>query len=149
MQRHLSSPAKALFGEAEVSPQQIDAALDELVQARASTVLRIHHPLVQRVHAATGINLIQVSRRSRNLLIQIEQACETGPAWQYREHTPRRCTFACRGQLPDTIENALQGELLEKLVVPAAAMEGVVITKVGNTSDGWLTVDVAPTWHLF
>lgn len=123
--------------------------MEDLVWGKVSAVLRPNHPLVQRVREATGINLVQISRRSRNLLIEIEQHGEDGPSWQYREHTPRRCTFSCRGQLPATIEAALQGELLEKLVIPAAAINNVTIANVGETGDGWLNVDVVTKWREF
>jgi hypothetical protein len=123
--------------------------MEDLVRAKTSAVLRPNHPLVQRVREVTGINLVHISRRSRNLLIEIEQHGDNGPTWQYRELTPRRCTFSCRGQLPSTIETTLQGELLEKLVIPAAALKAIKIANVGVTGDGWLSVDVTPNWHEF
>jgi hypothetical protein len=149
MRRSLSSPSASLFSQAGVRAGEFDAAIDDLVWAKAPAVLRFEHPLMQRVRDSTGINLIQVSRRSRNLLIEIEQHSGGGPSWQYREHTPRRCTFSCQGQLPVTIETALQGELLELLVEPAAALQGVMIAHVAPSGDGWLNVDVTPTWHIF
>ena len=123
--------------------------MEELVWSKMSAVLRLNHTLVRCVREATGINLVQISRRSRNLLIEIEQHGVDGPSWQYREHTPRRCTFTCRGQLPATIETALQGELLEKLVLPAVAINSVRIANVGETGDGWLNVNVVPEWRKF
>ncbi len=128
---------------------EIDAAIEILVRTRAAAILRFDDPLVQRVRDATGINLVHVSRRSRNLLIEIEQVIGAGPSWQYRERTPLRCIFSCRGTLPATIETGLQGELLEKLVIPAAALQGVTIASVADSGDGWLNVDVAPSWQLF
>lgn len=149
MRRALSSPSASLFEQANVQPEELDAAIEDLVCAKAAAILRFDHPLVQRVRDGTGITLVQVTRRSRNLLIEIEQHSDVGPSWQYREHTRRRCTFSCRGQLPATIETALQGELLEKLVIPAAALQGIPIANVSGSGDGWLKIDVAPSWHLF
>lgn len=149
MRRGLSSPSASLFDQANVQPEELDAAIGHLVWRRAAAILRFDHPLVQQVREGTGINLVQVARRSRNLLIEIEQHSGAGPSWQYREHTPRRCTFSCRGQLPATIETALQGELLKKLVIPAAALQGIPIANVAGSGDGWLNIDVAPPWHLF
>ena len=83
------------------------------------------------------------------VLIGIEQHRDDGPWWQYRENTPHACVFSCRGELPATIEIALQGKLLEKLVKPALAMGDTTIDRVGETGDGWLNVDVVPPWHMF
>ena len=149
MRRRLSSPSASLFSAAGVQAEELDAAIDDLVWSKMPAILRLDHPLVQQVHAKTDVNLIQVSRRSRNLLIEIEQHCAKGPSWQYREHTPRRCTFSCRGQVPAPLEPPLQGALLETLVIPAAALQGVPIANVADSGDGWLNVDVAPSWQLF
>ena len=148
VRRRLSSPSASLFDQAGVRAEEIYVAIEDLVWTRGAAILCFDHPLVQRVRDATDINLVQVSRRSRNVLIEIEQHNGAGPAWQYREHTPRRCTFSCRGELPATIKSALQGELLEKLVIPTAALQGVRIANVAGSGDGWLNVDVAPSWQL-
>lgn len=149
MKRYVSSPACELFDRSDVAPADIDAALEDLVWGKGSAVLRSNHSLVRRIRQATDINVIQISRRSRYLLLQIEQQKDNAPSWQYRELTPRNCTFSCRGQLPATIEVALNGELLDKLVKPAAAIEETIIKQVGATGDGWLAVSVTPPWHLF
>jgi len=149
MRRGLSSPSASLFKQANVQPEGLDAAIEDLVWTKAPAMLRFDHPLVRQVRDSTGINLVQVARRSRNLLIEIEQHSGSGPSWQYREYTPRRCTFSCRGQLPATIETALQGELLERLVIPAAALQDITIASVAGSGDGWLNIDVVPPWHLF
>ncbi|MEG8022989.1 hypothetical protein [Sphingomonas aerolata] len=73
MRRSLSSPSASLFSQAGVRAGEFDAAIDDLVWAKAPAILRFDHPLMQRVRDGTGINLVQVSRRSRNLLIEIEQ----------------------------------------------------------------------------
>ena len=149
MQRHVSGPARGLLDQAGLPPQDVDQALDALAAGRASTVLRSHHPLLQHIGKTTGINVVQIARRSRYLLVEVEQHRAGKPAWQYRERSPRSCTFSCRGQLPATIEEALNGELFEKLVKPAIAMTGTLISNVGETGDGWLSVAVAPPWHPF
>lgn len=149
MKRYVSSPALALLGRSGLSPSDIDAALEDLVWGKGNAILWSNHPLVQRTRQASDINVVQISRRSRYLLLQIEQHKDGAPSWQYRELTPRSCTFSCRGYLPATIEVALNGELLEKLVIPAVAMGGTVIEQVGASGDGWLNVDVAPPWNLF
>lgn len=92
MRRCLSLTSAALFDQAGVRADEIDAAIEDLVGTKAAAILRFNHPHVKRVRHATNINLVQVSRRSRNLLIEIEQHSGVGPSWQYREHTPRlRC----------------------------------------------------------
>lgn len=149
MKRYVSSPASSLIAQSGLSPDYINAALENLVWGKGSAILRSNHPLLQRIRQATEINVVQVSRRSRYLLMQIEQHKEGTPSWQYRELTPRNCIFSCRGQLPAAIEIALNGELFEKLVKPAIAMDDTVIERVGDTGDGWLSVDVTPAWHLF
>ncbi|MDY7524635.1 hypothetical protein [Sphingomonas sp. 10B4] len=149
MKRYLSSPALELFNRTGLSPTSVDAALEDLVWGKGSAILRSHHPLVQRIRQVTALNVVQISRRSHYVLLQIEQQKDGAPSWQYREITPLNCNFSCRGQLPTTIEVALNGELLDKLVKPAIAMGGTVIKHVGPTGDGWLTVDVTPPWHLF
>ncbi len=149
MKRRLSRPTSALFGQADVSPDAVDHAIDDLVTGKASAVLRTNHPIVQQVRRTTDINLVQIARRSRYLLITVEQHGDRGPAWHYREITPRDCVFSCPGQLPPSIEEALNGELLETLVMPAVAMREVRIDHVGDTGDGWLSVQVTPTWIEF
>ena len=111
-------------------------------------MLRKHHPLVRQIEQTTGINVVQIARKSRHLLIEIEQQCSE-PSWVYRERTPRNCNFSCAGDLPSTIELALQGVLLEKLVIPTAEMGKTTINYVGETGDGWLSVDVMPNWYSF
>lgn len=147
--RYISTPAYELLKNAALTAIEIDAALEDLVWNKSPAILRNSHPLVQRIRQTTGINVVQISRRSRYLLLQIEQQKDGAPSWQYRELTPRTCTFSCRGELPATIEVALNGELLEKLVVPAAALGSTAIDRVGTSGDGWLNVDVTPTWNLF
>lgn len=149
MKRYVSAPARALFDRAGLLPADIDAALEDLVWGKGSAILRSNHSLLQRTRQATEINVVQISRRSRYLLMQIEQHKDGAPFWQYRELTPRNCTFSCRGQLPATIEIALNGELLEKLVKPAVAMDDTVIERVGDTGDGWLSIAIKPSWTLF
>lgn len=149
MKRYVSSPALTVLGGAGLSPDHIYAALEDRIWGKGSAVLQANHLLVQRIREMTEINVVQIARRSRYLLCQIEQRKDEVPSWQYRELTPRNCTFSCRGQLPAAIEVALNGELLEKLVKPAAALEGTIIKHVGSTGEGWLDVDVTPTWHSF
>lgn len=149
MKRHVSSPASELFRRAQVPPEDFDRALGGLVQAGASAILRRNHPLLESVRQATEINVVGVSRRSHYLLMTIEQHKDGKPSWQYREHSPRRCVFSCRGEIPATIEMALNGELLETLVKPTMALRKTVIRHVGPTGEGWLNVDVKPAWHSF
>lgn len=149
MKRHISSPALELLRQAQLPPDDLDQALSGLVQARASATLRRNHPLLESIRRATSINVVDVSRRSRYLLMTIEQQKDGEPSWQYREHSPRRCVFSCRGEIPATIEVALNGALLEKLVRPTMALRKTVITHLGATGEGCLNVDVKPTWHSF
>lgn len=145
----LSGPALKLLSQSGLAASQVDEALTALVRDRAQTVLRYHHPLVRRLKDATGINVVQIARRSKYLLIEIEQHDDQGPLWQYREHAPRRCIFSCRGQIPATIEAALQGELLERLVNPAVMLQGAIVQDIAGTADGWLNIHITPQWQSF
>lgn len=149
MRRHLSGPALALLSKSSLAPEDIDEALEELVRNKAGAVLRARHPLVHRIRQATDINLVQIARRSRYLLIEIEQRANDQPLWLYREQTPRHCLFSCSGKLPETIGTALNGELLEKLVIPAAELKDTQIANVDQLEDAWLSIDVTPTWQEF
>lgn len=138
-----------LINRAGLRPEAVDEALDDLVRKPASAILRGSHPIVQRLQQASDINVVQISRRSRCLLVEIEQLNQEGPAWQYREKAPRNCIFSCRGQIPDSIGSALSGALLAKLVVPTIALAETSINDVTATADGWLNVEVKPEWHQF
>ena len=149
MKRHISEPALSLLTAAGLSASDVDDALGELVSDKRAALLRKPHALIQRIGDQTDINVVSIARKSRHILIEIEQRKSDTAWWQYREHSPRRCVFSCRGQLPATIETALNGALLEKLVRPAIAMSSTTIESVGSTRDGWLEVDVTPAWIEF
>lgn len=149
MRRTISGPAQALLDRAGVSPEEIDTALGEMVSGKGIAILRAHHPLIRHIQQTTSINIVQIARRSRTLLIEIEQQRDNKPFWNYREHRPRWCTFSCPGILPDTIEIALHDQLLDKVVESAIAMTGTKITDVSKTDDGWLRFNVVPPWHIF
>lgn len=148
MIRHISGPTLKLLDQADLRADEIDAAIEGLVWGKAAAVLRHDHPLILQLRQASAINVVQIARRSRNLLIVIEEHGDAGPVWQYREHTRRRCTFSCRGEIPDTIQAALKDELLDKLVHTAIA-KSTLISGVTPSPDGWLNVDVVPEWHVF
>lgn len=149
MKRQVSGPTLKLLGSAGVSPDTVDRCLDDMMSKGASAVLRNHHPIVRAIQEAASVNVVQISRKSRCLLIHIEEYNQNGPMWQYREHTPRKFVFSCRGELPATISNALDGELLERLVKPVVSMDGTSITNVVETADGWIDLAVLPPLHLF
>lgn len=149
MKRQVSGPGLELLRQASIAPDALDSALGDLVGAGACAILRPNHPILEGIRQATRINVVNVSRRSRYLLITIEQQKDGKPSWQYREQSPRRCVFSCRGQLPAAIEVALNGELLEKLVRPTIALHRTVIQQIDPTGEGWLNVDVTPAWHPF
>lgn len=149
MKRQISEPTLGLLAASGLSATEVDDAIDRLVAAQKATLLRKPHDIIQRIADQTGINVVGIARKSRHILIEIEQRKGGAAWWQYREHSPRRCIFSCRGQVPATIGTALNGVLLEQLVKPAIAMSGTTIGSVGSTTDGWLTVEVAPTWTSF
>ncbi|EZP73055.1 hypothetical protein BV96_01245 [Sphingomonas paucimobilis] len=149
MKRHLSGPTRELLRKSALLPDHLDEALNALVCCKASAVLRRDHPLIREIAKATSINVTQIARKSRYLLIEVEQSSADGPIWQYREHAPRNCIFSCMGNLPATAMAGLQGEPLAALVSPPLAMDGVMINRVEENGDGWLTVSVTPPWHLF
>lgn len=149
MKRQLSGPAVELLERSNLPPSEIDAALDALVQNKAGAVLYHNHPVVQHIAGSTGLNLVQIARKSRHLLIQIEQQNDHGPLWQYREQTPRSCTFACKGQIPLTAQSVLPGKPLSTLATTPLGMDQVIINQVIDDSGGWVTVSVTPPWHIF
>lgn len=149
--RHVSVPALELLEKADLPPAEIDAALEALVGSSNGVVLRLNHPLLQRIAHASGVNVTQISRRSRYLLIAIEQFDQQGAYWQYREQTPRDCLFSCRGRLPNNLAISLSGELLKTLACPALApaIADTRIVDVNPVDDNWLNVRVTPEWRLF
>jgi hypothetical protein len=147
--RHVSDPALELLEKANLPPVEIDAALEAVVWSSSGAVLRVSHPLLQRIAQASGVNVTEIRRRSRYLLIAIEQFDEQGASWQYREHTPRNCLFSCRGQVADGLAIGLGGELLEKLACPTPALSRSRIIDVSPADDMWLNVRVTPEWRLF
>ncbi len=98
---------------------------------------------------AAQLNVVQITRRSRYLLVEIEQWKDDQPHWQYREMSPRQCRFSCRGLLPDVLAGALAGKLLAQLVKPDPALNDTTIIDVHSSGDGWLSVEVAPRWEAF
>lgn len=149
MKRQISEPTLGLLVASGLSATNVDDAIDRLVASQKAALLRKPHDIIKQIADRTGINIVGIARKSRHILIEVEQRKADAAWWQYREHSPRRCIFSCRGQIPETIGTALNGALLEKLVRPAIAMSGTTIGSVGSTSDGWLTVEVAPIWAEF
>jgi hypothetical protein len=149
MTRHVSTPALALLRQAGLSPGDIDHAIDALVRDKASAMLRKGHGLLRRIEAASGVAVVQIARRSRYLLITIEQAADGAPSWQYREVSPRQCRFSCPGQIPATAAMGLVGQSLRHLARPMTGMDELVIEQISDTPDGWLLVDVTPAWSVF
>lgn len=147
--RHVSEPALELLAKADLPPAEIDAALEALVESSNRAILRVNHPLLQRIARASGVNITQIRRRSRYLLIAIEQFNEQGACWQYREQTPRNCLFSCRGTIADSVAIGLGGELLEKLACPTPALARSRIFDVSPADDVWLNVRVTPEWRPF
>lgn len=149
MTRHVSAPALTLLQQAGLRPDEVDLTIDNLVHGKAAAILRRSHALLRRIEEASGITVVQIARRSRYLLITIEQRADGVPAWQYRELSPRRCTFSCPGQVPATTAVGLVGQPLYYLAQPMTGMEALVIEQINDTGDGWLVVDVAPVWSVF
>lgn len=149
MTRHVSRPALTLLERAALTPDEIDRAIDDLVRDKASAMLRKGHDLLRRIEEATGILVVQVARRSRYLLISIEQQIDAAPSWLYRELSPRRCLFSCPGQIPATAAVGLVGRPLRQLADPKTGVEDLIIKEIADTADGWLVVDVTPVWMAF
>lgn len=149
MKRHLSEPTLELLKSAKLQPEEVDVALEHLVSDNRPAVLRANHPIVQRIQKASGLCVVQVARRSRYLLIEIEQPAHAGAVWQYRERTPRDCLFSCRGEIAETVRQSLIGRQLEQLVAPTPAIARCRIEGVDDTRDGWLIVAVRPMWYSF
>lgn len=105
--------------------------------------------MLTRMSDASGVDVVQVSRKSRYLLLEIEAVKEKRAHWLYRELAPRKCVFSCRAGLGETLKVALQGKLLAQLAVPHDAIAVTTIDQVQQTGDGWLSVDVTPRWEEF
>lgn len=149
MTRQVSQPALRVFGQANLTPNEIDHAIDDLVLGKASAMLRQGHAVLRRIEEQTGIAVVQIARRSRYLLITIEQRAGDAPAWQYRELSPRRCLFSCPGKIPASAAAGLVGQPLHHLADPMPGMADIVIDAIDDTTDGWLVVDVTPAWLIF
>lgn len=149
MTRHVSRPALTLLQRAALTPNEIDRAIDDLVLSKSSAMLRKGHDLLRRIEEATGVLVVQIARRSRYLLISIEQQIDAAPSWLYRELSPRRCLFSCPGKIPATATVGLVGHPLRHLADPKAGVEDLVINDIADTADGWLVVDVTPVWMAF
>jgi hypothetical protein len=149
MRRHVSEITLRLLDGVGISPNELDVEIDARIARRSPAVLPKHHPMLMAMSQTANLNIVQVTRRSRYLLVEIEQWKESEPLWQYRELSPRRCSFACRSALPEVLASALAGKLLTHLAQPSSALNDTVITEVYPSIDGWLSVEVAPRWKAF
>lgn len=73
MKRHLSRPTLAHVGDLWLTAAEVGGALGALAWEKAGAILPGHRLLLRRIPQATGINVAQVARKSRPLLIGIEQ----------------------------------------------------------------------------
>lgn len=145
MIRHVSAITLQLLEGAGLTADALDREFD----GRAPAVLRKAHPMLVAMSNAAGLNVVQAARRSRYLLIEIEQHESGATQWVYREKTARDCIFSCRGTLPDALQGALEGRMLGQLVDPHDAISATTIEHAVDIGAGWLAIGVSPRWETF
>lgn len=146
---YLSDPLDDLLQRAGLSPVKVDMALERLARLWQPTVLKPGHVYLRQIRERTDINVVGISRRYRRLLVEIEQFKDKQLLWRYHERSRSDCAFACAGQIPHTVGDALLGQPLRTLVVPTPAIGAVTIDSLSRDRAGWLDLKVTPEWRLF
>jgi hypothetical protein len=147
--RHLSRPMASMLEAAGLTVDIVDDAIGEQIAKGRPSALRVGHPLVDRLRAETGLGVVLVGRRYRRLMLEIEQPVERAMRWIYREHSPVRSEFLCRGKIPETFAAGLGGEPLSRIADPPWQIGTAIIETVTVLHDGWLSVAITPCWLDF
>lgn len=124
----------------------VDTALDALAGRGTKAKLYPGHAAMDDLREATGLNIVEIGRRHRRLLIKIEELINRRPGWAYREVSLKNCIFICPGIIPDAHKSALIGRPLSSLVDPHPALNDVRIKHISDSVDGWSEVYVDPDW---
>lgn len=149
MQRQISTPAIDLLSKGKTSPTDVEEALEARVARDSTAVLRIDHPLLRHIRESSKIPLVQIRRKSRHILIEIDSK-ESTPVWMYREISPRHCRFTVRGRIPETILSILAGKRLESLASPITdGLSKCEIIDIIQAEYDWLDVSINPDWRSF
>ncbi len=127
----------------------LDASLEALAGRRDVAKLHPGHALINDLRQATGLNVVEVGRRHRRLLVTIEELTHRRPGWAYREVSLNSCIFTCPGTIPDVHKSVLIGGPLSSLAHPHPALNNVRIKDITDSADGWSEVHVDPDWVPF
>lgn len=149
MKRHLSLPLLELLTQASLHPNDLDAALDLRARQGTCTHLQAGHAFLRQIVATTGINVVDVGRRSRRLFMTIDQHASARPAWRYVEINKVCWRLLCEGCLPDTLKSALSKAPVSQLIQPTPAIAGASIEQVRQKDANWLEVTITPQWQEF
>ena len=149
LRRWLSDPLLNLLRQSPLGPVDIDASLDGLAGRRDVAKLRPGDAAIDDLRQATGLNVVEVGRRQRRLLMRIEELTNPGRGWAYREMSLNNCIFTCQGTIPDVCKLALIGRPLSSLFEPHPALNNVRIKHVTESDDGWSEVHFDPDWIAF
>lgn len=149
LHRWLSDPLLYLLRQSSLGPADLDAALD--VFARRRDVAKLHpgHAAIDDLRQTARLNIVEVGRRHRRLLVKIEELTNRRPGWAYREMSFNNCIFTCPGTIPDVNKSALVGRPLSSLAQPHPALNNVRIKYITDSADGWSEVHVDPDWIAF
>lgn len=146
---YLSDPLDDLLQRASMSPARVDKELDRLARDWQPTILKPGHEYLRQIRERTGINVVGIQRRYRRLLVEIMQFKDEQWVWRYHERSRSDCVFACAGEIPHTIGDALPGRPLRALTVPTSAIGAVIIDNLSRNPDGGLSLAVTPEWRTF
>ncbi|RSY81993.1 hypothetical protein DAH66_14075 [Sphingomonas koreensis] len=146
---YLSDPLDDLLQRSGLSAAKIDMSLERLARLWQPTVLKPGHPYLRQIQQRTGVNVVGIARRYRRLLVEIEQLEDAKLRWRYHERSRSDCVFACAGQIPHTLGDALRGRPLRALIIPTPALGEMTIDTVLHDPDGRLDLRVTPQWRQF
>lgn len=148
-QRWLSAPLSQLLANTPVTAAELDAEFDLPAARRIAVMIRPPHPLIGSIQEATGLNVVEIGRRHRRLIVAIEEFDRRDRSWFYREITRHACIFGCPGVVPEQKKGLLVGGALAALAAPHPALNAARILQIDDTSDGWSEVRLDPGWLMF
>jgi len=148
-QRWLSAPFSQLLADTPVTAAELDAELDTPAARRIAVTLRPPHPLIGSIRKASGLNVVEIGRRHRRLVVAVEEFGRRERSWFYREITRHTCIFGCPGTAPEQKKSTLIGGPLAALADPHPALNAALILQIDDTSDGWSEVRLDPDWVKF
>ncbi len=149
--RYVSAPLLHLLTVAQISPSAVHASI---VKARTSNQhlrLRPGHVFLQRIHEASGLNVIEIALRYGRLLMTIEQLKDRRISWFYNEYKGSLCAFRCPAQVPEATLIAARGRPLQTIVDLPAPLGAVKIIGIDEEHghNGTVSLKLAPDWVAF